>query len=293
VHGPHSFLIESLDGQRETPPGPVDQLSWSERRDWLRNRLAQRADLKITTEELEGHFSAMPQHYWECVSEIDLEWGLETVHGFLKLVASPEVPPTAPFISWRRIGTSGNVRVMLCTWDRHGLLAKAAAAFSGVRLNIIQANVFTRIDNVVLDTFTIAGADGRSAVNPSQIEQMGFLLEGALSEPPRFASIWACSRHKYLAPTSLVAPKIFFDNHTSPETTLVHIETPDRLGLLYDILQAIADAGLNISQAEIETENNIARDIIHVTNQSHYRILQETDLDSLRAKLNAALTVNP
>jgi [protein-PII] uridylyltransferase len=291
--GSHSFLVESLDDEPRPISGPSSQLSWNERRDWFRSRLKQRANLRITSDELQVHFSAMPQHYWECLTESDLEWGLETVHGFLQLVASPDVPATSPFISWRRIGASGKVRVMLCTWDRHGLLAKAAAAFSAVRLSIVQADVFTRADNVVLDTFTIAGADGNSPVSSSQIEQMGFLLEGALSEPPRFASVWACSRHKYLAPATLLAPKISFDNTTSPDKTVVHIEAPDRLGLLYDILQAIADAGLNIKQAQIETENNLARDTIHVTNESGQKVLEQTQLDSLRARLESALTVSP
>jgi [protein-PII] uridylyltransferase len=289
--GSHCFLTESLD---EGPPAtcePSKGLSWSERREWFRARLRRGPELKVTDDELGVHFSAMPHHYWECVTEAELEWGLETVHGFLELVASPDVSATSPFISWRRIGTSGNVRVMLCTWDRHGLLAKAAAAFSAVRLSIVQADVFTRADDVVLDTFTIAGADGHSAVIPSQMEQMGFLLEGALSEPPRFASVWACSRHKYLAPASQIGPKIRFDNNTSPDNTIVHIETPDRLGLLYDILQAIADAGLNIKQARIDTENNLARDAIHVTNESGQKVREKGQIDSLRIRLESALTV--
>jgi [protein-PII] uridylyltransferase len=292
VLGRHSFLVESLDGEPQVRSEPSKQLSWNERRDWFHARLVQRADLRITDDERQVHFSHMPHHYWECVTEVELEWGLETVHGFLELVASPEIPATSPFISWRRIGTSGKVRVMLCTWDRHGLLAKAAAAFSAVRLSIVQADVFTRADNVVLDTFTIAGADGHSPVSSLQMEQMGFLLEGALSEPPRFASIWACSRHKYLAPASPIGPKITFDNDSSPDNTLVHIETPDRLGLLYDILQAIADGGLNIKQARIQTESNLAYDTIHVTNESGEKVL-EGQLESLRPRLETALIVTP
>jgi [protein-PII] uridylyltransferase len=291
--GSHSFLIESLDEAPQAACELSKELSWSDRRDWFRSRLKQRPELKITEDELEIHFSAMPRHYWESVMEAELEWGLETVRGFLELVASPDVPATAPFISWRRIGTSGKVRVMLCTWDRHGLLAKAAAAFSAVRISIVHADVFTRADDVVLDTFTIAGADGHSAVTTSQMEQMGFLLEGALSEPPRFASVWACSRHKYLAPASRVVPEITFDNNTSPHYTVLHIETPDRLGLLYDILQAIADCGLNIKQARIETENDLARDTIHVTGASGQKVLQQNQLDSLRGRLESALIVTP
>jgi [protein-PII] uridylyltransferase len=239
-----SVLVQAFVPEPETVGSSSNGLSWEQRREWLRTGVGQR-ELAINADEVEVHFSAIPAHYWEHVTEDELIWGLETVHGFLKLVASPEVPATAPFVSWRQVGRSGQVRVMLCTWDRHGLLAKAAASFSAVRLNIVQAEVFTRSDNVVLDTFTITGADGHSPVSPSQMEQMGFLLEGALSEPPRFASVWACSRHKYLAPASQIAAQIRCENETSADSTLIHIEAADRLGLLYDILQAIADAGLN------------------------------------------------
>jgi len=289
--GSHSFLIESVDEGSQATCELSKELPWCERRDWLRARLEKQAHLKITGDELQAHCSAMPQHYWECVSAAELEWGLETVHGFLEVVASLEIPATSQFISWRRIGTSGIVKVMLCTWDRHGLLAKAAAAFSAVRLNIVEADVFTRADDVVLDTFTIAGANGRSAVSASQMEQMGFLLEGALSEPPRFVSVWACSRHKYLAPTSPLAPMISFDNDSSPDNTLVHVEAPDRLGLLYDTLQAIADCGLNIKQARINTEKSLARDTIHVANGTGQKVLERSQLNSLRARLESALIV--
>jgi UTP:GlnB (protein PII) uridylyltransferase len=59
--------------------------------------------------------------------------------------------------------------------------------------------------------------------------------------------------------------------------------------LLYDILQAIADGGLNIKQARIETEDNVARDTIHVTNGSGEKVLEQGELDSLRARLTSAL----
>src|SRR5437870_3781864 len=86
----------------KTPAGPGRDLSWSERRDWFRGRIEQRLPAEISTEEVEVHFSAMPSHYWERVLEADLLWGLETIHGFLKLIASSQVPATAPFVSWRQ-----------------------------------------------------------------------------------------------------------------------------------------------------------------------------------------------
>ena len=276
----------------ETVTAPSRDIPWRQRRDQLRTWLRQNAPDTISVDEIEVHCAAMPPHYWERVTEADLVWGLETIHGFLVHIASPNVSPTAPFVTWRRPTPPERTRVMLCTWDRHGLLAKAAAAFSAVSLNIVQAHVFTRGDNIVLDEFSVTNGDRQSGVSETRLQEMTFLLEGALSEPPRFASVWACSRHKYLAAPSSVAPRIDFDNGTSPDSTLVRIEATDRLGLLYDILQAIADAGLNIKQASIETQNNLARDTIHVADQRGEKVLDQCQLEALRARLNAAMTVS-
>jgi [protein-PII] uridylyltransferase len=235
---------------------PGQELPWRERRDWFRARLQQQPLAGLGADEVEVHFSGLPPHYWEHVNESDLRWGLETVHGFLKAISLPNTPATAPFVNWRPESQSLCARVMLCTWDRHGLLAKAAAAFSAVRLNIIEAEVFTRADNVVLDLFRVAQADGRAGVNPTRLQEMTFLLEGALSEPPRFASVWACSRHKYLAPPARIPCRITFDNDSAGDATLVRVEASDRLGLLYDILQAMADSGLNITSAAVSQQNH-------------------------------------
>ena len=54
-----------------------------------------------------------------------------------------------------------------------------------VRLNILQADVFTRADNIVLDEFAVRHADGRSIARQVQLEEMTFLLEGALSDTQR------------------------------------------------------------------------------------------------------------
>jgi [protein-PII] uridylyltransferase len=275
-----------------TPPvaAPRGHLSWQERRDAFRTRLDRKPLAGIGADEVEAHFAGMPAHYWEHVTEDDLGWGLEIIHGFLSLLATPKVDATKPFMDWRQLPASNRTHVMLCTWDRHGLLAKAAAAFSAVRLNILQADVFTRTDNVVLDLFRITGADGRSAATAEQLGQMTSLLEGALSEPPRFASFWACSRHKYLAEPASSTPRIVFDNRTSAGHTLVRVEASDRLGLLYDILQTLADGGLDITQAQIQTDGNLARDTIHVKDAHGKKVLDPRRLEALRSQLESALT---
>lgn len=281
---------EVADSRSTVWSGPPAMLSWQERREWFRTKFEQTPPLGVDAEEVRAHLSAMPGHYWEGVDEPDFIWGLETVHGFLELMASPHTAATAAYVSWRQSVKPDFTRLMLCTWDRHGLLAKAAAALSAARLNILKADIFTRADNIVLDQLCVTAA-GHGSVSESRLREMTFLLDGALSEPPRFASVWACSRHKFLAAPNPLPPQITFDNVTSPDSTLVHVRAGDRLGLLYDILQTIADSGFNIKQARIETREELAADTIHITGEHGQKILDESILKSLCANLHAALSI--
>jgi len=124
------------------------------------------------------------------------------------------------------------------------------------------------------------------------LAEMKFLIEGALSEPPRFASVWACSRHKYLAAGGKFPPRITFDNNAVPASTLVRVEASDRLGLLYDILQTMADNGLNIIQARIETNEKLAHDVFHVTDERGQKVGELLRLEELRRNLENSLTID-
>lgn len=268
---------------------PIKAPTWQERRDDFKKRLEQTPLTLAGADELEAHFSGMPSHYWESVNEQDLRWGLETVHGFLEILMASKTPPTMPFVNYRQEPGSQRTRVMLCTWDRQGLLAKSAASFSAVKLNILRADVFTRADNVVLDLFQVANSESAEAITATQMQNMSSLLDGALSEPPRFASVWACSRHKYLAEPDPAPPRIEIDNETSPNTTIVRVEAYDRLGLLYDILQTINDSGYNVTQALIQTEDVMARDTIHIKDAQCKKVTASEQLATLRHHLETAL----
>jgi len=272
----------------ELLPGPAPG-SWRERCEWFRIRLLQEPPPGLNADEIESHCSAMPPHYWEKVTAGDLVWGLEAVHGFLSLVASSQTAPTAPFMQWRQTPESGCTRLLLCTWDRRGLLAKAAAAFSAMKMNILRAAVFTRSDHIVLDDFAVADADGRGLVEESRLHEASFLVEGALQEPPRFASIWACSRHKWVAPPERKPAQVRLDNHSSSKATLVHIEATDRLGLLYDVLQTVADAGLDVTEAGITTEGGRACDVIQVVDERRQKLADPARLAWLQERLELAL----
>jgi [protein-PII] uridylyltransferase len=246
---------------------------------------------EIDAEEVDAHFNGMPLRYWERTTEQELVWGLETIHKFFEVVAQPNSPAISPVLDWRASSDGRSTRVMLCTWDRHGLLAKAAAAFSTVRINVLQADVFTRADGLVLDIFRVCEVDHTPVRDSTRLQKMLFLLEGALSDPPRFASLWACSAHKLLAHGNTPAPEIAFDNRSAPEHTIVRVEAADRLGLLSDILGSLADCGLSIDQALIDTDEDLVRDVFYLRDRHGGKILGEAHMGLIRKVLADAIMI--
>ena len=259
------------------------------KREWFAHCLESLQDSELTQEEIDAHLNSMPARYWDSVDQTELLWGVETIHKFLREVARPDSPATMPIIDVRHRANYGATQLMVCTWDREGLLAKVAGCLSAMRINILQADIYTRADSVVLDTFRICEPEGYPVSSPSRLQELGFLIDGALGEPPRFASLWACSRHKFLSAASMGPPFISIDNMSWPDATVLTVEAPDRLGLLYDILAALADLRINIAHAVIDTDDELARDTFYLVDQDGRKIVDASAQQIIRNTISNAV----
>ncbi len=220
----------------------------------------------------------MPARYWEQVDESELVWGLQNVHRFLYGVVASPTADTPVVVNWRYFKDQGYTKVLLCTWDRLGLLAKVAGYISSLRLNVVRAEVYTRADNLVLDSFWLCNAEQEHVSDPERLRQFVFLVEGGLSESPTFASTWALETHKFLPRTKQVSPLVAFNNQDSAEHTIVTVEAAERPGLLHDMLEVFAEHKLNISQALIDTVEDTAHDIFFLTDEHRQKVISEDQL---------------
>jgi len=92
------------------------------------------------------------------------------------------------------------------------------------------------------------------------------------------------SRHGLGFPTSVTV-----ENKTHPAFTLVQIQTPDRLGLLYDLLTAFGHENVSIALSRISTEKGAAIDTFYVADrQSRAKITESTRIAALLERLQKA-----
>ena len=86
---------------------------------------------------------------------------------------------------------------------------------------------------------------------------------------------------------------IKIDNESHPVYTLIDIQTPDRLGLLYDLLRAMGDCGLRIEISRITTEMDVAMDSFYVYGRDGEKIISTPAIKHLQEALHRAAVKNP
>jgi [protein-PII] uridylyltransferase len=131
------------------------------------------------------------------------------------------------------------------------------------------AQIFTRADGIVLDTFFVNDGRTGNLAGREQREKFSTLLDAVLTGETvnlhKLIAQQTSQRSVYTAYLGERIPtQIRFDNSLSDDRTLIEIETEDRLGLLHAISQTFAEQKLDISTARIVTERGAAMDSFYV-----------------------------
>ena len=222
-------------------------------------------------EEIEAHFEFMPDNYFRASKVPDIVHDLELFRSFFENASIQVERPLAPAVSWEAFPELGHSIACFCTWDREHLLAKIAGSFSVVPLNILSADIFPREDHTVLVIFRVCGMKGHAVTDVRDRAMVENTLRSALEvETFEFAPLLEQARqkiqHRRLQELEFPAG-ITIDNKAHPAYTLVQIEAPDRVGLLYDLLTGLGQEGANIVLSRISTQKGAAIDTFYVTDR--------------------------
>jgi [protein-PII] uridylyltransferase len=108
-----------------------------------------------------------------------------------------------------------------------------------------------------------------------------------------FAPLLEEARKKihYRRPQELEFPAgLAIDNKAHPAYTLVQIEAPDRVGLLYDLLTALGQEAVNIVLSRISTQKGAAIDTFYITDSTtRAKITDSNRIAALQRRLRSAV----
>jgi [protein-PII] uridylyltransferase len=244
-------------------------------------------------EELEAHLDYMPDNYFRAFGVEEIAAHARLFRRFLEKLYLPGNAPLSPAINWEPLAEQGHSTVSFCTWDGQQLLAKIAGSFSVVPLNILSADIYTRGDNVVLDIFRVCDLKSRAITNEKEIALVESTLQRALADQAfDFGPLLEKARRQVRRSSAQefgFPTKIITDNKSHPNYTLVQIATPDRIGLLYDLLSALSGEGVSIALSRISTEKGAATDTFYVVDSfTRGKITHSERIQALQQKLQRA-----
>jgi len=280
---------EQLSGGTEFRVAEVRQ------RELLIDEVKRMAPPTFDPHEIHAHFNNVPQRYAQINDAHDILRDISQVHRFIQLqLSEKEENALAPILTWRNEPDRGYTIVTICTWDRERLFSKICGCLTAAGLNILSAEIVTRNDGIILDTFCVV--DARTALLAPREERE--LFEGLVQKVLTGSQVDLAG---LIAKTKIV-PSIYksidgeriptvatFDNDVSENRSVIDIQTEDRVGLLYDISRALAASWLHISLAKITTEKGAAIDSFYVTETNGSKVLNLARQQVVREKLLQAI----
>lgn len=244
-------------------------------------------------DETEAHFSMMPERYFHTFDADAVAGHIRIFRAFYEQQSDADAIGLKPALAWKHHHGRGHSEVLVCGWDRPGLVLRLCGAFLSAKMNILSADIYTRNDNLVLDIFRVCDVKHHPVTNERDhrtVEKL--VVESLLDSDFDFAPHIARARRSasFVMPREADVPtRMAIDNHSHPSFTIVDIETPDRMGLLYDLFASLTRLNLSLVLARVTTEKEVAMDTFYlvraadggkVTDDSAIRELQRALQDA-------------
>ena len=151
--------------------------------------------------EVQAHFQNFPPRYCQVNDAREILRDVTQVHRFIHLqLAAGDENALAPIVAWHNEPDRGYSTVTLCTWDRERLFSNITGCLTAAGFNILSAEILTRADGVIIDTFFVT--DASTGLLPGREEREKFeslahkvLTDAAVDLPALIARTKAGALH--------------------------------------------------------------------------------------------------
>jgi [protein-PII] uridylyltransferase len=174
--------------------------------------------------------------------------------------------------------------------DHPRLLALITGACAAASANIAGAQIFTTADGMALDTILIQREFQTEEDERRRAERVADIIRKALrGELWLKEAVARAYRPRTRIEAFTVEPRVIIDNQSSNRFTVIEINGLDRLGLLYDLTEALYRLNLNIGSAHVTTFGEKAIDVFYVTDLTGGKIENESRRKQIANALTAVL----
>ena len=180
----------------------------------------------------------------------------------------------------------GVTEITVLANDHPRLLSTIAGACAVAGANIVDAQIYTTMDGLALDTIFVSREFTDDTDEERRGSRVSSLIEKTLAGRERLPE--QIERKALAKPRSKafqLATDVIVNNSWSDRFTVIEVSGLDRPGLLYDLTRAISDLSLNIASAHIATFGERAVDVFYVTDLFGHKIEPRARAKAIREKL--------
>lgn len=171
----------------------------------------------------------------------------------------------------------------------HGSFHCIAGILSGMRMNILAAQVCTTSNGVVIAYFRVTDNDFTGPVPQSRIEDVAVAIGDVLTGRKTVESVFRRSSLYRINRKNPVImrqePKVGIDNDCSERFTVIDVFATDTQGLLYTLARTLFDHGLTVHLARIATNIDQVVDVFYVLDEHQRKLENPEQLDKLKTSL--------
>ena len=183
--------------------------------------------------------------------------------------------------------------LVVYTPDHPGLFSRLAGAISVANSSIVGAKIFTTTDGYALDVFRVQDTEGDLSGDRGRIERLRQTVLKTLTGEIRPRTVLAKRAPGRRAAAFKTPSRVNFDNEASTVSTVIEVESLDRVGLLYEITRALFQSGISISSAIIATYGELAVDTFYVRDVFGQKVTHPQRLQAIEQRLMKALEGEP
>jgi [protein-PII] uridylyltransferase len=156
-----------------------------------------------------------------------------------------------------------------------GIFSKIAGVLAAKGLQILDAQILTLADGMVVDVFRVQDPDYPEGPPPSRTrdvsESIAAVLEGRQEVDALLREATRFGQGGHGVP--LREPTVVqLDNDSSERYTIIDVFADDRQGLLYVITRTIFELGMSVHAARISTRLDQVVDVFYVTDRAGGKI---------------------
>jgi [protein-PII] uridylyltransferase len=173
--------------------------------------------------------------------------------------------------------------------DEPGLFSRVAGVLALNGVAVLAASAWSD-DGRAIARFRVARRSGDPVAWDKVSADLESALAGRLAIGARLAERARSVRVVPIRTAKPTGTRVYIDNEVSDAATVVEVHTPDRLGVLYRITNALAELGLDIRSARVQTLGHEVVDSFYLLDANGRKVTDDAALVAIEAAITDALT---